>query len=94
MIHFNAHGLLPQITELSLLAPVLNADPMAITETWLSSVWTKLSVGDKIIILGYIYRSPSSAIMSFDEARETTMLNIKPGQEVLLVGDFNATSPN
>ena len=55
----------------------------------------EISVGEKIIILDCtIYRSPSSGIMSFDVALETTVLNIKAGHEDLLVGDFNATSPN
>ncbi len=61
--------------------------------TWPESVWSEIRIGSKILILGCLYRPPTSDSSIFAEALEDAIDNINHQHKILLVGDFNATSP-
>ncbi len=63
---------------------------------WEESVWIELQLqSNRALIVGCLYRSPSSDANSLAEALEKTIDRIELGHaQLVLVGDFNAKSPS
>ena len=63
-------------------------------ELWPEEVWIEFPGRCKSLLLGCVYRPPSPDVSEYLSSLDTTLHLVDPErEEVLLVGDFNATSP-
>ncbi len=60
---------------------------------WPDSFWSEIRIGPNIFILGCLYRPPTSDSSIFAEALEDAIDRTNHQHKIMLVGDFNATSP-
>ena len=64
-------------------------------ELWSEEVWIEFPGRRKSLLLGCVYRPPSSDVSEFLSSLDSTLHLVDPErEEELLVGDFNATSPS
>ncbi len=61
---------------------------------WPESVWAEIRLSSEAFILGCVYRPPSSDPSILSDNLELTFDKIDRRLRVVLVGDFNATSPS
>ena len=55
--------------------------------------WCEVT-GHKTLVVACLYRPPGSDLQQFASDFEISVNKLPPNQKVLIVGDFNATSPN
>ena len=56
---------------------------------YIETLFIELSFGDKLYIIGVIYRVPNTNINSFNETLNGIIEPLKNNYEIILVGDFN-----